>query len=147
MFFSATLYGGGALHAFLNEHRWPLLLGPRLFLKSLSSPSTLLHFLLLQFLSSTEIAITKVLHRNMSPDLSVRSTPWRAEPGPLKLVAIDTGTGVVQLNPEDGGVVVATVLADVSIQSNENLHIYQSTKEVQVLGTGFDNDIRVSMSL
>ena len=34
---------------------------------------------------------------------------WRSAPGPLKVVAIDTGAGVVQVNAEDGGVVVATV--------------------------------------
>ncbi|CAM9183914.1 unnamed protein product [Ectocarpus sp. 8 AP-2014] len=34
---------------------------------------------------------------------------WRVEPGPLKVVAIDTGAGLVQLNPKDGGVVVAMV--------------------------------------
>lgn len=30
---------------------------------------------------------------------------------PLKLVAIDTGAGAVQLNPEDGGVVIGTLIS------------------------------------
>lgn len=35
--------------------------------------------------------------------------PWKAEPGPLKVAAIDTGADLVQLNTEEGGVVVAIV--------------------------------------
>ena len=45
---------------------------------------------------------------------------------------------MVQLNPEDGGVVVAMVRADVMVQENESLHVYQSTKEIRVNGGGFD---------
>lgn len=62
---------------------------------------------------------------------------WRAEPGPLKVVAIDIGTGLVKLNPEDGGVVVATIRPDFGVQNNESLHIYQSTNQIQVAGSGF----------
>lgn len=95
----------------------------------------------LQFISSTEIAITKDFSFDASPDKYVPS-PWRAEPGPLKIVAIDNGAGRVELNPEVGGVVVATVLADVMIQPNEDLNVYQSTEQIQVTGSGFDNDIQ-----
>ena len=63
---------------------------------------------------------------------------WAFEPGPLKVVAIDTGGGLVDINPE-GGVVVAVVKAEVTIQDNEGLYIYQSTKQVKVEGSGFEN--------
>ncbi|CAM9604552.1 unnamed protein product [Ectocarpus fasciculatus] len=96
-----------------------------------------------QFISSTEIAITKNFSLDIPPGPQVPS-PWRPEPGPLKIVAIDNGAGPVPLNPEDGGVVVATVLANVKIQPNEDLHVYQSTKQIQVAGSGFDNDIQFS---
>lgn len=98
----------------------------------------------LQLISSTEIAITKDFSFDLPPGPRV-PTPWRAEPGPLKAVAIDTGAGRVQLNPEGGGVVVATVLADVRVQPNMDLHVYQSTKQIQVAGSGFDNDIQASL--
>lgn len=91
-----------------------------------------------QFVSSSQIAITKTVRPDRPP------VPWRADPGPLKLVAIDTGAGIVELNPEDGGVVVATVKANVMVQDNESLHIYQSTKEVQVTGSGFEDAVIVS---
>ena len=71
---------------------------------------------------------------------------WAFEPGPLKVVAIDTGGGLVDINPE-GGVVVAVVKAEVTIQDNEGLYIYQSTKkQVQVMGSGFTNDMSVSQA-
>ncbi|CAM9250629.1 unnamed protein product [Ectocarpus sp. 12 AP-2014] len=95
-----------------------------------------------QFISSTEIAITRNFSFDIPPDPQVPS-PWRPEPGPLKIVAIDDGAGRVPLNTENGGVVVATVLANVMIQPNKDLHIYQSTKQIQVTGSGFDNDIQV----
>lgn len=103
----------------------------------------------LQFLSATEIAITKGCSSANSfdalPDPSAPN-PWRTEPGPLKIVAIDTGAGLVELNPDDGGVVVATVLADfnITIQPNEELHVYQSTRLIHVAGSGFDHDVEVS---
>lgn len=58
---------------------------------------------LLQVFSRTEIDIFPKFVVGGAP------SPWRAEPGPLKVVAIDTGAGVVQLNSEEGGVVVAIV--------------------------------------
>lgn len=94
----------------------------------------------LQFISSTEIAIARPISHDGLP------VPWRAEPGLLKLIAIDTGAGVVKLNPEDGGVVVATVRADAMMQDNESLHVYQSTKHIQVAGGGFQ-DIKASRIL
>lgn len=94
----------------------------------------------MQFISSTEIAITRAIGHDGLP------VPWRAEPGSLKLIAIDTGAGVVKLNPEDGGVAVATVRADAMMQDNESLHVYQSTKHIQVAGGGFQ-DIKASRIL
>lgn len=67
------------------------------------------------------------------------SSPWRAEPGQLKVVAIDTGTGVVQLHPTQGGVVVPVVKPDVVVQDNGSLRIYQSTKQFQITGSGFED--------
>ena len=90
-----------------------------------------------QFISSTEILISRAISHDTPP------VPWRVEPGQLKVVAIDTGPGVVLLNPEDGGVVVANVWAHAVVQDNKSLHIYQSTKEVQVAGAGFNNDTLV----
>lgn len=95
--------------------------------------------LVLQFISSTQIAITRPFSHGRPP------IPWRDQTGPLKLVAIDTGTGVVQLNPEDGGVVVATVRSNLRVKDNAGLHIYHSTKEVQVARDGFDDGMSVSL--
>lgn len=65
--------------------------------------TVLLYALLLQVFSQTEIDIfTKYV-------IGEAPSKWRAAPGPLKVVAVDTGAGVVQLNPGDGGVVVAMV--------------------------------------
>lgn len=72
------------------------------------------------------------------------SSPWRAEPGPLKVVAIDTGTVVVPLNPTQGGVVVAVVKPDVVVQDNDNLRIYQSIKQFQITGGGFEDGMQAS---
>lgn len=66
------------------------------------------------------------------------------QPGPLKAVAIDTGVGLVHLNPEEGGVAVGVLKADIEIKDNESLYIYQSTKQLEVAGSGFDN-VDVSM--
>lgn len=64
---------------------------------------------------------------------------WAPEPGPLKIVAVDTGAGWVYLEPDDGGVVVAVVVADVTMKNNKGLHVYQSTKQIQVAGSHFEN--------
>ena len=92
----------------------------------------------LKFLGTTQVVFRKAFSTDRPP------VPWRAEPGPLKVVAVDTGTGIVQLNPEDGGVVVAMVRADVVVQENESLHVYQSVKEIRVNGAGFDDRMVVS---
>lgn len=69
------------------------------YVSSLAFP----RLLCLQVFSRTEIDVfTKF------PAVGV-PIPWRAEPGPLKVVAVETGAGLVQLNPEEGGVVVARV--------------------------------------
>lgn len=94
----------------------------------------------MQIWSSTSITIRKTPTPDGTP------YPWRSEPGPLKVVAIDTGTGVVQLNPEGGGVVVAVVRPDVVVQENGSLRIYQSTKEFQVNGSGFEDGMQASSS-
>lgn len=88
--------------------------------------------LIMQVVSSTKVQLSKV---NVYGD----PCPWALEPGPLKVVAIDTDTGLVHLNPEEGGVVAAVVKADVKVKDNENLYIYQSTKQVKVEGSGFEN--------
>ncbi|CAN0353201.1 unnamed protein product, partial [Ectocarpus fasciculatus] len=68
---------------------------------------------------------------------------YLAEPGQLKVVAIDTGAGLVRLNPEDGGIVVATAKPDITIQQDENLLIYQSTKQIRIAGSGFQENMEV----
>ncbi|CAN0082302.1 unnamed protein product [Ectocarpus fasciculatus] len=71
------------------------------------------------------------------------------ESGLLKVIAIDTGSGVVRLNPEDGGIVVGMVLStlsssDVTVKEDESVHIYQSTKQFQITGSGFKDDTKAS---
>lgn len=97
----------------------------------------------LQILSSSQIALTKVFKYD-DPNV------WAPEPGPLKVVAINTGAGRLALNSEEGGVVIAEVQADlsghgVSVQSHESLDIYQSTKSIQITGSGFVDDMKASL--
>lgn len=54
---------------------------------------------------------------------------------------------MVPLNPEEGGVVVAMVKAGTRVQDDENLLIYQSTKQIRIAGSGFDNDMKASLLL
>eukprot|EP00752_Nemacystus_decipiens_P008845 g7893.t1 len=94
-----------------------------------------------QLMSSTQIALSK--HFSFD-DPNV----WAPEPGPLKVVAINTGGGRLALKPEDGGVVIAEIQADleghgVSVQSHESFDIYQSTKSIQIAGEGFVDGIKV----
>ncbi|CAM9732996.1 unnamed protein product [Ectocarpus sp. 12 AP-2014] len=56
-------------------------------------------------LSPTQISITKIFNDD-NPYV------WADKPGPLKIVAINTGGGSLALNPADGGVVIAEVHAD-----------------------------------
>eukprot|EP00640_Fibrocapsa_japonica_P000471 CAMPEP_0113936124 /NCGR_PEP_ID=MMETSP1339-20121228/3090_1 /TAXON_ID=94617 /ORGANISM="Fibrocapsa japonica" /LENGTH=895 /DNA_ID=CAMNT_0000938473 /DNA_START=132 /DNA_END=2819 /DNA_ORIENTATION=+ /assembly_acc=CAM_ASM_000762 len=66
---------------------------------------------------------------------------WRSDPGPLVLKRIDTGGGLLQLNPPAGGVTVAEVQADLDAHGitviPSSQPIYQSTPEFTVDGTGF----------
>lgn len=62
------------------------------------------------------------------------------EPGQLKVVAIDTGAGLAQLNPEQGGgVVVATAKPEIKVEQDEDLLVYQSTKQIRIGGSGFED--------
>lgn len=90
---------------------------------------------MVQGVAPTRIDVERFMH-----DTEV-STWWRAAPGQLKVVAIENGAGVVELNP---GVVVANVKADLKVYDNECLLIYQSTKELRIAGSGFDDDVEVS---
>lgn len=93
--------------------------------------------LVVQIRSSTEISVIRdVFKRELYP--------WRAEPGPIKVVAIDLGDSLVQINPEEGGVVVAMVKADVTVQEDESLLVYQSSKQVRIAGSGFEDDMEAS---
>lgn len=71
------------------------------------------------------------------------------EPGPLKVVAIETGAGLFYLNPEDGGITIRTILPiqdgnDIMVEDNESVHIYQSTKQFQITGSGFKDNTKAS---
>lgn len=95
-----------------------------------------------QILSSNQIALTK-LYKFDNPNL------WAPEPGPLKLVAVNTGAGRLMLNPDDGGVVIAEVQADldghgVTVENHESLDIYQSTKSIKIAGSGFADSTKAS---
>lgn len=76
--------------------------------------------------------------------LCIAISCYLAKPGQLKVVAVDTGAGIVRLNPEGGGVVVATVKPEITVQQDENLLIYQSTKEIRIAGSGFEEDMKAS---
>lgn len=93
-------------------------------------------------MSSTQIALTRIFKYD-EPNV------WAPEPGPLKVVAINTGAGRLSLNPEDGGVVIAEVQADLaghgmSVMSHEELDIYQSTPEIKISGSGFLDGTKAS---
>ncbi|KAG5177614.1 peptidase S1 and S6, chymotrypsin/Hap [Tribonema minus] len=71
---------------------------------------------------------------------------WRSEgPGPLKLVAIDTGGGRLPLDPDTKGRIIAEVQADreghgVTVETHVEKHIYQSTPTLEIDGVGFNPD-------
>jgi len=67
---------------------------------------------------------------------------WRKEPGPLSVVAMDTGGGRLPLDAEKGGRLIAEVQADleghgVSVVTNIDKKVYQSTEELKIEGSGF----------
>lgn len=69
--------------------------------------------LLLQVLSSTRIALF----------VKSRSSYATVAPEPLKITAIDSGAGVVQINPEDGGLTtgsIFTAVEDVNEQASSD---------------------------
>lgn len=90
----------------------------------------------LQFVSSTTIQVY----------CFQRPSCYLDEPGRVKIVAIDNGVGLVQLNPENGGVVVATVKAGITVQEDERLLIYQSTKQIRIAGSGFEDAMKAGNS-
>lgn len=69
------------------------------------------------------------------------------------MVAIDAGGGLVPLNPATGGVVVAVIAPNfiighgTTVEQNDTLRIYQSTKQFQITGSGFRNDTKVRVSV
>jgi len=70
---------------------------------------------------------------------------WRSEPGPLKLARIDTGGGMLRIDPTYGGITVAEVQADlgahgVTVESNSRQVLYQSSADLTILGEGFNTD-------
>lgn len=99
---------------------------------------------LLQVLSPTKIRVEKISYSDRDA-IRNRDSVWAFEPGPLKVVAIDIGDGLVHLNPKDGGVVVAAVKNEIKVQANESLRIYRSTKQIQVAGSGFTDKMSVSV--
>ena len=71
---------------------------------------------------------------------------WTPEPGLLKIVAIDTGNGLVYLNPDGGGVAIQNDIPSCTpmVQDNEGLRIYQSTKRVEIVGSCFSDNVKAS---
>ncbi|CAM9180767.1 unnamed protein product [Scytosiphon promiscuus] len=68
---------------------------------------------------------------------------WADEPGPLKLVAIDTGAGILRLREDLGGVTIAEMQADMkghslSVENHEEVAMYQSSKVLTIAGDGFN---------
>ena len=74
----------------------------------------------------------------------------KLEVGALRVVAIDAGGGLVPLNQEKGGVVIAVIVPylafgrHTTVDENESLRIYQSTRQIQITGSGFRNSTKVS---
>mmetsp|Transcript_15349 Transcript_15349/g.58412 ORF Transcript_15349/g.58412 Transcript_15349/m.58412 type:complete len:926 (-) Transcript_15349:233-3010(-) len=69
---------------------------------------------------------------------------WRAEPGPLKLLRVDTGPGPIRVAPPGrGGLIIAEVQADVGHASGvvvvptADQLVYQSSPSLIVKGAGF----------
>lgn len=94
-----------------------------------------------KILSSTQIVITKI-YKMEEPNV------WVPEPGPLKVVGVNTGGGILVPNSKEGGVIVAEVQADleghgITVDSHEALDIYQSTSKVKVTGDGFKDGVKV----
>lgn len=102
-----------------------------------------------------DLAFEPPLERDRDYILSVRSptmlvltrmsnSKWRNEPGPLKLRRIDTGGGMIRIDPDYGGVTIAEVQADldahgVTVESTPSERFYQSTGQIVVLGEGFSS--------
>ena len=70
---------------------------------------------------------------------------WRSDgdPGPLKMLRIDTGAGPLRIDAKYGGVTVAEVQVDlgahgVTVESTPEQKIYQSSRTLQVQGSGFN---------
>ncbi|CAN0080830.1 unnamed protein product, partial [Ectocarpus sp. 6 AP-2014] len=71
-------------------------------------------------------------------------THWADEPGPLKLVAIDTGGGRLLLREDLGGVTIAEMQADMkghslSVETHDEVTMYQSSKVLTIAGQGFNS--------
>ena len=100
---------------------------------------------LLQIISSTRIVVTVAVD-NPSWEKPLNRPSWKPEPGSLKLVAIDTGSGLLYLNPDDGGVVVRNDIPSCTpmVRENEGLRIYQSTKRVEIGGSCFSDNMKAS---
>ena len=97
--------------------------------------------LLLQVISSTRIVFTVFTY-----DTFFFGPSWTPEPGSLKIIAINTGTELVYLDPDGGGVVVQNDVPSCSteVQENEGLRIYQSTKRVKIAGSCFSDNMKAS---
>jgi hypothetical protein len=114
----------------------------------------------------TDLIFEPPLIRNQDYILNVATTSslvltrttnslWRSDPGPLKLRRIDTGGGQLRINPNEEGIVVAEVQADldnhgVTVESTPNERSYQSTGRISVIGDGFnptDNHFRFANGL
>ena len=71
------------------------------------------------------------------------------EPGPVRVVAIDTGSGLIYVNPEGRGVVAGVVFStldggNVTVKDDESVRIYQSTGQFQITGDGFNDNTKAS---
>ncbi|CAN0006055.1 unnamed protein product, partial [Laminaria digitata] len=68
---------------------------------------------------------------------------WAEEPGPLKLLSVDTGGGPMMLRTDLGGVTIAEMQADmkghgISVETHEEINLYQSTQSLAIAGKGFN---------
>jgi hypothetical protein len=74
----------------------------------------------LQVLSPKQISLTKIYKRK-----------WRTDgPGPLKIIGVDTGGGILRLEEKDGGRLIAEVQADleghgVTVEGHVELKVRQ----------------------
>lgn len=95
--------------------------------------------------SSTRIVVS-IYHGGAAVDAHLRDPLPTPEPPLPKIFAIDTGTGLVYLNPDGGGLAIQNNIPSCipTVRENEGLKVYQSTKQIQITGSCFNDNMQAS---